>query len=161
LQKLTDLDVFSLAVITIPQNKPKSWDAADCIVKNASISRFIKDNSSKIIFRPALNILDWNVDRCIGPVQKQKVLADCLLPLGVTSIVAALALKAASGTDKMCGFGPLVTEHGSVVIFSTEDDADEIHRRLERLDPESERIPYQNLYCSCTKCRRTILYSKD
>jgi hypothetical protein len=86
-KKLTDLDVFSLAVVTIPQNKPKAWNAADCIVESASISRFIKDNSRKVIFKLPINILNWNVDRCIGPVQKQKVVADCLLPLGVTSIV--------------------------------------------------------------------------
>jgi hypothetical protein len=49
----------------------------------------------------------------------------------------ALALKAASSTDQVCGFGSLVTEHRSVVIFSTEDDADEIHRHLERLDTKS------------------------
>ncbi len=38
----------------------------------------------------------------------------------------------------------MVTEHGSVVIFSAEDDASEIHRRLERLDPKCERLKHKD-----------------
>ncbi len=103
-----------------------------------------------------LNILDWSVSRYLGSVPIQRFLVEGLFPLGVTSIVAAmgdtgkgmllldLALKVASDADQICGFGSLVTEHGSVVIFSAEDDAGEIHRRLDRLDPGSKRAEYQN-----------------
>ncbi|EEB55424.1 putative phage related protein [Wolbachia endosymbiont of Culex quinquefasciatus JHB] len=83
-------------------------------------------------------------------------LVEGIFPLGVTSIVAAmgdtgkgmllldLALKVASDTDQICGFGSPVTEHGSVVIFSAEDDAGEVHRRLERLDPECKRLKFKD-----------------
>ncbi len=103
-----------------------------------------------------LNILDWSAERFVGPVPEQKFLVEGLFPLGVTSIIAAmgdtgkgmllldLALKVASDKDQMCGFGSLVTEHGSVVIFSAEDDASEIHRRLERLDPKCERLKHKD-----------------
>ncbi|MFT4314360.1 MAG: AAA family ATPase [Wolbachia pipientis] len=103
-----------------------------------------------------LNILDWSAERFVGPVPEQKFLVEGIFPLGVTSIVAAmgdtgkgmllldLALKVVNDTDQICGFGSLVTEHGSVVVFLAEDDAGEVHRRLERLDPKCERLKYKD-----------------
>ncbi|WP_341810245.1 MULTISPECIES: AAA family ATPase [unclassified Wolbachia] len=102
-----------------------------------------------------LNILDWSAERFVGPVPEQKFLVEGIFPLGVTSIVAAvgdtgkgmllldLALKVVNDTDQICGFGSLVTEHGSVVVFLAEDDAGEVHRCLERLDPKCERLKYK------------------
>ncbi|MCM1001843.1 AAA family ATPase [Wolbachia pipientis] len=151
-KKLLEIGVASLVVLKIPQGKPKGWDAADGVQEGINISEFIEKKSTK---KP-LNILDWSVSRYLGPVPIQRFLVEGLFPLGVTSIVAAmgdtgkgmllldLALKVASNADQTCGFGPLVTEHGSVVIFSAEDDADEIHRRLDRLDPEGKRAEYQD-----------------
>ncbi|WP_353273378.1 AAA family ATPase [Wolbachia endosymbiont (group A) of Agelastica alni] len=152
-KKLLEIGVASLVVLNIPQNKPKGWDAADCVLEGISASEFIERRLKK---NAKLNILDWNLSRYLGAVPPQKFLVEGLFPLGVTSIVAAmgdtgkgmllldLALKVASDTDQVCGFGSLVKEHGSVVIFSAEDDADEIHRRLERLDPEGNRTKYQD-----------------
>ncbi|WP_264706686.1 AAA family ATPase [Wolbachia endosymbiont (group B) of Archips podanus] len=152
-KKLLEIGVASLVVLNIPQNKPKGWDAADCVLEGIRASEFIERRLKK---NDKLNILDWNLSRYLGEVPTQKFLVEGLFPLGVTSIVAAmgdtgkgmllldLALKVASDTDQICGFGSLVKEHGSVVIFSAEDDADEIHRRLERLDPEGNRAKYQD-----------------
>ncbi|QEK90196.1 AAA family ATPase [Wolbachia endosymbiont of Chrysomya megacephala] len=152
-KKLLEIGVASLVVLNIPQNKPKGWDAADCVLEGIRASKFIERRLKK---NDKLNILDWNLSRYLGEVPTQKFLVEGLFPLGVTSIVAAmgdtgkgmllldLALKVASDTDQICGFGSLVKEHGSVVIFSAEDDADEIHRRLERLDPEGNRAKYQD-----------------
>ncbi|WP_168464962.1 AAA family ATPase [Wolbachia endosymbiont of Ctenocephalides felis wCfeT] len=149
-KKLSSLGVASLAIIDIPCDKPQGWDSANCTEEN--ISEFIENNSRKIVIKRMLNILDWSVDHYVGPAPEQRFLVEGLFPLGVTSILAAmgdtgkgmllldLALKVASNKDQTCGFGPLVTEHGSVVIFSAEDDADEIHRRLERLDPKCDRL---------------------
>lgn len=155
-KKLSELGVASLVTLRIPQDKPKSWDAADGVQENIDISDFIEKNSRKIIIKPKLNILDWSMKRYLGPVPEQKFLVGGLFPLGVTSIVAAmgdtgkgmllldLALKVASNEDQVCGFGPVVMEHGAVVIFSAEDDVDEIHRRLDRLDPEGKRAEYKD-----------------
>ncbi|WP_264686983.1 AAA family ATPase [Wolbachia endosymbiont (group B) of Rhopobota naevana] len=155
-QKLTFLGVLSLTLLEIPENKPKGWDAADSVQANIDISEFIESNSRKVIVKQLLNIQEWSVERFIGPVPEQKFLVEGLFPLGVTSILAAmgdtgkgmllldLALKVASRKDQPCGFGPLVTEHGSVVIFSAEDDMSEIHRRLERLDSQCERLKYKD-----------------
>ncbi|MFP3031905.1 MAG: AAA family ATPase [Wolbachia sp.] len=155
-KKLTFLGVLSLTLLEIPENKPKGWDAADGIQANIDISEFIESNSRKVIVKQLLSIQEWSIERFIGPVPEQKFLVEGLFPLGVTSILAAmgdtgkgmllldLALKVASRKDQPCGFGPLVTEHGSVVIFSAEDDMSEIHRRLERLDSQCERLKYKD-----------------
>ncbi|MCA7010107.1 AAA family ATPase [Wolbachia endosymbiont of Tribolium confusum] len=155
-KKLLELGVASLATLKIPPNKPRSWDAADCVLEGINIEEFIEKNSRKIIIKPPLDIFSWSVERFVGPVPKQRFLVEGLFPLGVTSILAAmgdtgkgmllldLALKVASSIDQVCGFGPPVTEHGSVVIFSAEDDTNEIHRRLERLDPKCERLKYKD-----------------
>ncbi len=155
-KKLTFLGVLSLTLLEIPENKPKGWDSADGIEEKMNIPEFIENNSKKIIVKQLLNIQEWSVERFIGPVPEQKFLVEGLFPLGVTSILAAmgdtgkgmllldLALKIASRKDQPCGFGPLVTEHGSVVIFSAEDDMSEIHRRLERLDSQCERLKYKD-----------------
>ncbi len=155
-KKLTFLGVLSLTLLEIPENKPKGWDSADGIEEKMNIPEFIENNSKKIIVKQLLNIQEWSVERFIGPVPEQKFLVEGLFPLGVTSILAAmgdtgkgmllldLALKVASRKDQPCGFGPLVTEHGSVVIFSAEDDMSEIHRRLERLDSQCERLKYKD-----------------
>ncbi len=155
-KKLTFLGVLSLILLEIPENKPKGWDAADSVQANIDISEFIESNSRKVIVKQLLNIQEWSVERFIGPVPEQKFLVEGLFPLGVTSILAAmgdtgkgmllldLALKVASRKDQPCGFGPLVTEHGSVVIFSAEDDMSEIHRRLERLDSQCEILKYKD-----------------
>ncbi|WP_338406683.1 AAA family ATPase [Wolbachia endosymbiont (group A) of Longitarsus flavicornis] len=154
--KLISLGIASLYMVKIPEGKPEGWDAADYLQENTNVSDFIKNNAKKVIIKPPLNILDWTAERFIGPVPEQKFLVEGLFPLGVTSIIAAmgdtgkgmllldLALKVASDKDQMCGFGSLVTEHGSVVIFSAEDDAGEVHRRLERLDPKCERLKYKD-----------------
>lgn len=159
--KLLEIGVASLAVLEIPQDKPEKWDAADCVEEGIDVKEFLASTplSASTINTPTadtpnmkslerstkqpLNILDWSMNRYLGQVPTQRFLVEGLFPLGVTSIVAAmgdtgkgmlildLALKVASDTDQICGFGSLVTEHGSVVIFSAEDDADEIHRRLD------------------------------
>ncbi|WP_353281931.1 AAA family ATPase [Wolbachia endosymbiont (group B) of Horisme vitalbata] len=152
-KKLLEIGVASLVTLKIPQDKPEKWDAADCISEGINVSEFIEKNLRKA---NSLNILDWSVSRYLGKVPVQKFLVDELFPLGVVSILAAmgdtgkgmllldLALKVASDTDQICGFGPLVKEHGSVVIFSAEDDANELHRRLDRLDPEGKRAEYSS-----------------
>ncbi|WP_281508653.1 AAA family ATPase [Wolbachia endosymbiont (group B) of Pandemis cinnamomeana] len=152
-KKLLEIGVESLVILNIPQNKTKGWDAADCVLEGIRASEFIERRLKK---NDKLNILDWNLSRYLGEVPTQKFLVEGLFPLGVTSIVAAmgdtgkgmllldLALKVISDKDQICGFGSLVKEHGSVVIFSAEDDADEIHRRLERLDPKCERLKHKD-----------------
>ncbi|WP_339045289.1 AAA family ATPase [Candidatus Mesenet endosymbiont of Agriotes lineatus] len=45
-KKLIDLGVISLAIIKVPQNKPKGWDAADCIQEGINPLEFITNKKS-------------------------------------------------------------------------------------------------------------------
>ena len=78
------------------------------------------------------------------------------IPLGVPVVFAAagdsgkgmmtldLAMKVASGESMQSSFGGFVANHGNVVLMSAEDDKDELHRRIERLDPLNARSDYQH-----------------
>ena len=55
-----------------------------------------------------------------------------------------LAMKVASGIPMQKSFGGTVSEFGNVVVFTAEDDEAEMHRRIERLDPDDKRFHYDN-----------------
>jgi RecA-family ATPase len=55
-----------------------------------------------------------------------------------------LAMKVASGASMQRSFGGLVSHFGKAIILSAEDDKDEIHRRIERLDPHNNRRHYDH-----------------
>ncbi len=55
-----------------------------------------------------------------------------------------LAMKVASGASMQNAFGGLVAEHGDAIIITAEDDKDEMHRRISRLDPMRYRETYDH-----------------
>ena len=102
-------------------------------------------------------IKNWGINRYSGPARLQQFLLDKMFPLGSASMISAMGDTgkgmlilniALCVTSKIfhqkTALGPPVMENGSVVIFSAEDDIDEIHRRLERLDPERLRNQHNN-----------------
>jgi len=78
------------------------------------------------------------------------------IPLGVPVVFAAagdsgkgmmtldLAMKVASGEPMQSAFGGMVSTFGDAIILSAEDDKDEMHRRIERMDPMGKRREYPN-----------------
>ena len=101
-------------------------------------------------------IASYGMDCYLGPAPKQEWLVSGLLPLGVPALFCAaggtgkgmltldLGLRVAGGTSGRIDFddkwlGARVCSHGSVVILTAEDTQDEIHRRLEALDPTGDR----------------------
>ncbi|WP_264707152.1 AAA family ATPase [Wolbachia endosymbiont (group A) of Acrocera orbiculus] len=52
-KKLSDLGVASLVTLKIPQNKPKGWDAADCVQEGIKVEKFLA--STTCINLPATN----------------------------------------------------------------------------------------------------------
>jgi len=111
------------------------------------------------------NLRDWTIDAYRGPAPERKWLVRHTFPMGAPSLLAAmgdagkgmllmqLALNIAAepipGIDLNSGtggngrdlcFGNQVLETGTAVIFSAEDDKDEVHRRLESIDPEGRRF---------------------
>lgn len=99
-------------------------------------------------------LADWfSGEAYLGEAPEQQWLVDGVLPLGAPCLLVAsggtgkgmlaldLGLRVAGnpmqGIDLNCG--PEVTSHGSVVILSSEDTRDDIHRRLESMDEDGSR----------------------
>lgn len=107
------------------------------------------------------DILQWNsVDRFTGKAPTRRMLVSETIPMSAVFLFAAmgdagkgmlcldLALKVARRDDILStAFGKDIMEHGKVVIISAEDDADEIHRRIENLggpEPDLYIVPLPN-----------------
>ena len=95
-------------------------------------------------------------EQFVGAPPEQKFLIGDTIPLGVPCVFAAagdsgkgmmtldLAMKVASGQAMQSSFGGLVAHHGSAIILSAEDDRDELHRRVSRLDNSNNRSAYEH-----------------
>ncbi|MFQ5510190.1 MAG: AAA family ATPase, partial [Leptospirillia bacterium] len=144
-----------VAILVPPEAKPEKWDAADAVDEGFECAVFIRDGERKTIKTgpPAWeDFTQWSSGRYDGPAPEQQFLVDGVFPLGVAAILGAmgdtgkgmftldLALKVARKgsrgylSNPDTAFGGAVRAEGAVVILSAEDDAGEIHRRLERLD---------------------------
>jgi len=147
----------STVMLQIPSTKPEKWDAADAIEEDFNIKKFLKDHESKV--KKPISLLDDSliVDKYfIGAAPEQKFLIGNTIPLGVPVVFAAagdsgkgmmtldLAMKVASGASMQNAFGGLVAEHGDAIIITAEDDKDEMHRRISRLDPMRYRETYDH-----------------
>ncbi len=146
----------SVTMLTPPRGKPERWDVVDAIAEHFDINQFLNTNVKEI--KKNINLLDDSllVNRFIGQAPQQKFLIGETLPLGVPIIFSAagdagkgmmtldLAMKVSSGQPMSSAFGGLINEYGNTIIFTAEDDEDEMHRRVERLDHENKRSSYQH-----------------
>ena len=147
----------SITMLTPPRGKPEKWDASDAIAEGFDIAGFV--NAPNKATKKPINLLDNSLlisEQFRGPAPEQRFLIDGTLPLGVPVVFAAagdsgkgmmtldLAMKIASGKALQFAFGGLVSHFGNVVLLCAEDDKDEIHRRIERLDPHGERFNYEH-----------------
>mgnify|MGYP003135791298 FL=1 len=145
----------SVAVLNPPPNKPEKWDAADAInEEDFDIEYFL--NNVNTNYERSINLLDDSllVSRFDDKPPIQKFLVNEVMPLGVPAIFAAsgdsgkgmmtmdLAMKISSGLPFQESFGGTISEFGNTIIFTAEDDEDEVHRRISRLDPENKRLDY-------------------
>ena len=96
-----------------------------------------------------INLHEWKINRYKGPAPERRWLIQNTIPMGAVTILAAkgdtgkgmlmldLALKIGgreSGfLQPVMALGNPVESHGTVVIFTAEDDEPEVHRRLERI----------------------------
>ena len=147
----------AVTMLTPPQGKPKKWDAADAIEEAFDISKFLNAPNHKI--KKTLSLKNRNLligNQFAGAAPEQKFLIGDTIPLGVPCVFAAagdsgkgmmtldLAMKVASGEAMQNSFGGLVSHHGSAIILSAEDDRDELHRRVNRLDKTNSRSGYKH-----------------
>ncbi|WP_421579485.1 AAA family ATPase [Shinella sp. M31] len=101
----------------------------------------------------ALSIFDWTVDRFVGAAPPVEYLVDGVIPLGVPGMVSAagdtgksyalleLHRRVAFGSNQFASpiFGGKVVAEGTSVMITSEDDANEVHRRIAALDEKEQR----------------------
>ncbi len=152
-EQLKVVGVSAVAIVQVPESRPAKWDAADALDAEEDVHRFLRKAPKTVIKPTGLVLTDWSADKYIGKAPEQQFLIEGSFPLGVVSILAAmgdtgkgmltlkLALEVACGSpdSPVDVFGGEVLEHGTAVILSAEDDYAELHRRLERLDPDNRR----------------------
>ena len=144
-----------ITMLVPPKGKPKKWDAADAIEEGFDISSFLNAPVHKV--KKSLSLKNQSLlitQQFVGSAPEQKFLIGDTIPLGVPVVFAAagdsgkgmmtldLAMKVASGDGMQNAFGGLVANHGTSIVLSAEDDKDEIHRRISRLDPLNKRSGY-------------------
>ena len=147
----------STMMLKIPSTKEEKWDAADAIEEDFNIEKMLKTNASKI--KKPISLIDNSLlinEYFVGSAPEQNFLIGDTIPLGVPCVFAAagdsgkgmmtldLAMKVASGATMQSAFGGLVAEHGDVILITAEDDKDEMHRRISRLDPSKYREHYEH-----------------
>ena len=147
----------SITMLVPPKGKPKKWDAADAIEEGFDISNFLNAPTHKV--KKVLSLKNQSLlitQQFVGSAPEQKFLIGDTIPLGVPVVFAAagdsgkgmmtldLAMKVSSGDGMQSSFGGFVSNHGTSIILSAEDDKDEIHRRISRLDPLNKRSGYEH-----------------
>lgn len=103
---------------------------------------------------PALSIFDWTVDRFVGEVPTVQYLVEGVIPLGIPGMVSAMGdtgksyallelhRRVAFGSGVLASpvFGGRVVGEGTSVMITSEDDANEVHRRIAALDDRGQRF---------------------
>ena len=160
-QAVLEAGAASAAVLRPPAQKPEKWDAADAVAEGMDVAAFIASAGREAV-RPAkrsLDLADWYATRYAGRAPEQRFLVENSVPLGVVSLLAAmgdtgkgmitldLALSVATGKSRSVSVSPepialggAVRAFGTALVLTAEDDEAEVHRRLERLDPERLRL---------------------
>ncbi|MBA43593.1 MAG: hypothetical protein CMF62_06275 [Magnetococcales bacterium] len=145
-------------VLAPPKDKPSKWDAYDAIHHDKWSADKVKEFLSTHMETPGINILNWHVGKAyLGEPAKRKWLVQDLFPQGKAMLYAApggagksfkmleLAYMVACGQTYKDFLGHTVSQKGAAVIFTAEDDQEEVHHRLKSIDPdgryESGKIP--------------------
>jgi hypothetical protein len=151
----------------IPEPEYPAYDNTPLMDKDA-ISRFIMNSVAKRVSRleekvaandnvadgPKFSIFDWTADRFKGEPPKLEYLVDGIMPTGVPGMVAAMGdtgksyamlelhrrVSFGSSIYESPIFGGKVLASGTSVMITSEDDANEVHRRIAALDHREHRF---------------------
>lgn len=149
----------SVAQVRVPDGKPKGWDAADAIADKIDPREILNTATKPKPQGRTLDLNAWRSDVFLGEPKEVEWLIEGVMPLATAGLLVAmgdagkgiltldLALKVALPKHDRHGvldeaplaLGGEVAATGPVVILAAEDDRDEIHRRLHRLDPDAKR----------------------
>lgn len=143
--------------VTVPQDKPKKWDAADAVAEGFDVESLLV--ASKVVtdgVQP-LDITHWRAaDRFVGEPQVRRWLVEGVFPQAQAALIAAaggvgksfLLLALAREVAAFDGtwanaptlFGGALAGHGVAIYITAEDDAIEVHNRLNTLGPIPDRL---------------------
>ncbi len=153
--------------VTVPEDKPKKWDAADAVAEGCDVQSLLAASSPAPALASApvsgtppprhFDITQWRAaERFTGEPQPRRWLVEGVFPLAQAALVAAgggvgksfLLLALAREVAAFDGtwahapnlFGSSLAGHGVAVYVTAEDDAIEVHNRLHALGPVPERL---------------------
>lgn len=154
--KLLAVGVRELRRVAIPAGKPAKWDAADAVADGTDVATLL--TSAVAIARPpSRQLADWHAIDCfVGEPRQRQWLVENIFPLAQPSLIAAgggvgksfLLLSLAREVAAHDGlwlnapslFGGVVTTQGNAIYITAEDDAIEVHNRLNALGPIPRRL---------------------
>jgi len=143
--------------VTIPEDRPKKWDAADAVAQGFDVVSLLATSSPVTDAVQPMDITRWRaVDRFIGEPQARRWLVEGVFPQAQASLIAAaggvgksfLLLALAREVAAFDGtwanapkvFGGALTGQGVAIYITAEDDAIEVHNRLNALGPIPDRL---------------------
>ena len=157
----------TVRAVRIPKDKPPKWDAADAVDEGFDIDSLLRaatapQNDGGEIATPAeapkrFDISQWHaVERFVGKPKARRWLVAGVFPMAQAALVAAgggvgksfLLLSLAREVAVPDGtfinapvlFGSSLAEHGVAIYITAEDDAIEVHNRLNALGSIPERL---------------------
>ncbi|GAB4477672.1 MAG: hypothetical protein OHK0018_08570 [Erythrobacter tepidarius] len=158
IQKLTSIGA-SVRRVRVPQDKPAKWDAADAVAEGFDVEALLRASSpvTDIAAAPVLDITRWRAaDRFIGQPHQRRWLVEGVFPQAQAALIAAaggvgksfllLALtREVAAFDGILVnaptlFGGALASHGVAIYITAEDDAIEVHNRLNALGPIPGRL---------------------
>ena len=151
--------------VTVPDGRPKKWDAADAVVDGFDVTALLKasariENSDGVVAEKSNGRFDislWRAaERFVGQPQPRRWLVEGVFPMAQAALVAAgggvgksfllLALsRAVSASDRVWAneselFGGALNGHGVAIYVTAEDDAIQVHNRLNALGSIPEQL---------------------
>lgn len=143
--------------VNVPQGKPKKWDAADAVAEGFDVVPLLATSPPVTDAIQPLDISRWRAaDRFIGEPQVRQWLVEGIFPRAQASLIAAaggvgksfLLLALAREVAAFDGtwanaptlFGGTLAGHGVAIYVTAEDDAIEVHNRLNALGPIPDRL---------------------
>src|SRR5690606_13509828 len=145
--------------ISIPENKPQKWDAADAVAEGVDVQSLLANAMPVTNDQPRqpFEITQWRArERFTGEPQPRYWLIEGVFPLAQAALVAAgggvgksfLLLALAREVAAFDGvwanaptlFGSALAGHGVAIYVTAEDDAIEVHNRLNALGPIPDRL---------------------
>lgn len=145
--------------ISAPDDKPQKWDAADAVAEDADIQSLLANAIpvAKGQSRQPFEITKWRArERFTGEPQPRRWLIEGVFPLAQAALVAAgggvgksfLLLALAREVAAFDGvwanaptlFGGALAGRGVAIYVTAEDDAIEVHNRLNALGPIPDRL---------------------